>query len=287
MRLLVACPQCKRQFDAGGRPIGSRFRCPCGAVVTIRQPHGHDAAVVRCSSCGAPREDGGAACRYCHSDFTIHEQDLDTVCPSCFARVSDSAKFCHHCGLALCPEPCVSEKTPLVCPACGKASRLSHRLIGDVAALECQRCAGLWLGVSVFDNLVERTTNDSLGVDWCLQAASRRSPAVDPSEQQGPLYRKCPYCTKLMGRRNYARHSGVIIDLCKDHGAWFDADELPRIIAWVRGGGLTDAKRKATEESKHQERLESIARVGRQRDAFAGLRWKPTILPMPSANWRR
>ena len=33
-------------------------------------------------------------------------------------------------------------------------------------------------------------------------------------------------------------HSGVTIDRCKPHGVWFDADELPRILDWVRHGGL-------------------------------------------------
>ena len=52
MRLLVACPECPRQYDASRRHIGSRFRCHCGALVEVRQPQGHDARVVRCSSSG-------------------------------------------------------------------------------------------------------------------------------------------------------------------------------------------------------------------------------------------
>ncbi len=268
MRLLVACPQCKRQFDASGKRIGSRFRCHCGAAVTIRRPRGHDAAVVRCSSCGAPREEGSTACRYCGADFTLHEQDLDTVCPGCFARVSDQAKFCHHCGLALLPEPLTGRKTLLVCPACGRLSRLDNRQIGDVALLECGRCAGFWLGAGVFGQLVEKASHDVLGVDWCLPAASRRKATLDPAGQLGRLYRQCPFCGKLMNRRNYARRSGVIIDVCKDHGAWFDADELPRILAWVRSGGLAEAQRQEADEAARQQRLAAIARKSEQHGPF-------------------
>jgi len=93
VRLLVACPKCRRQYDASGWAVGSRFRCHCGDVVKVREPKRHDAAVVRCSSCGAPREERDAACRFCGADFTLHERDLHTVCPGCFARVSDSARF--------------------------------------------------------------------------------------------------------------------------------------------------------------------------------------------------
>ena len=70
MRLLVACPKCHRQYEAAGRLIGKRFRCRCGEIVPISQPQGHDAAVVRCSSCGAPRSEGSAQCKFCGADFT-------------------------------------------------------------------------------------------------------------------------------------------------------------------------------------------------------------------------
>ncbi|MCD4728273.1 MAG: zf-TFIIB domain-containing protein, partial [Pirellulales bacterium] len=156
MRLLIACPQCHRQFDAGARPIGSRFRCHCGSVVTVRRPHGHNATVVRCSSCGAPRQQGSMACSHCGSDFTLHERDLDTICPECFARISNRAKFCHHCGLVLRPEALAGEKTELTCPICGKMSRLSSRQVGDVALMECGCCAGFWLGANILEHLVKK-----------------------------------------------------------------------------------------------------------------------------------
>ena len=35
--------------------------------------------------------------------------------------------------------------------------------------------------------------------------------------------------------------SGVIIDLCKDDGIWFDAEELARILVWIRSGGVEKA----------------------------------------------
>jgi Zn-finger nucleic acid-binding protein len=268
MRLLVACPHCKRQFDATGRAIGSRFRCHCGTVVRVRQPHGHSAAVVRCSSCGGPRQDGTAACAYCGADFTLHEQDLDTVCPQCLARVSDRAKFCHYCGVALVPEPLLGEKTSYACPACDGKSRLRNRQVGDVALLECGRCAGFWVVRGVFDRLIERATQNSLGPDWLLPGPQRGSRTPGRGRHGGPLYRQCPLCGKLMGRINYGRRSGVIIDSCRDHGAWFDAEELALVLDWVRSGGLAEARRQAADETARHERLAAIARQGRFRGPF-------------------
>lgn len=268
MRLLIACPKCHRQFDASSRPIGSRFRCHCGSVVTVRRPRGHDAAVVRCSSCGAPRQQNGMACSHCGSDFTLHERDLNTICPGCFARISNRAKFCHHCGLALRPEALAGEKTDLTCPICGKMSRLCSRQIGEVALMECGRCAGFWLGANILEHLVKKTSTDSLIKDFQLQSSPRRTLKFSALSQRGPMYRKCPVCDKLMSRRNFAHRSGVIIDICKKHGVWFDADELPRILAWVRVGGKTESDRRTTDEADHKKRLDSIAKTAAsQREA--------------------
>ncbi|MBN1393821.1 MAG: zf-TFIIB domain-containing protein [Pirellulales bacterium] len=267
MRLLIACPECHRQFDVGDRPIGSRFRCHCGAVVTVRRPRGHDAAVVRCSSCGAPRQEGSMTCAHCGSDFTLHERDLDTICPGCFARISNQAKYCHHCGLALRPEALAGEKTDLTCPVCGKASRLSSRNVGEVALMECGRCAGFWLGANVLDHLVQKAITDFSIGDFQIKAPARRASPLDISAARGPMYRKCPVCGKLMNRRNFGRSSGVIIDICRSHGVWFDANELPRILAWVRDGGKSKSDRRAAADAQHKKRLDEIARMGqRQRE---------------------
>jgi hypothetical protein len=45
-----------------------------------------------------------------------------------------------------------------------------------------------------------------------------------------------------MNRFNFAHLSGVIVDVCKGHGIWFDADELRRIVEFIRGGGLVRAR---------------------------------------------
>ena len=260
MRLLVACPKCCRQYDASGWALGSRFRCHCGEVVEVREPKRHDAAVVRCSSCGAPREKRDAACRFCGADFTLHERDLHTVCPGCFARVSDSARFCHHCGLRLGPEFLAGDVTPLPCPACSGSRLLTNRRIGEYSAMECGRCAGLWLGNETFQQLSERAESEALDLDRLFDAPHPRAVPRGPADQddlEGWRYRRCPACGQVMHRRNYAGASGVIVDFCREHGVWFDADELRRILAWIRSGGLAKGNetkaRRATQEARRKQ----------------------------------
>jgi Zn-finger nucleic acid-binding protein len=262
MRLLVACPDCKRQYDAGKLAPGSRFHCVCGATLRVHRTPGHDAAVVRCSSCGAPREAASAACRFCGADFTLHERDLHTICPECLARVSDSARFCHHCAAPLLPTGDAGEPTDRLCPACGDGRHLNSRRLGDpgVTLLECARCAGLWLSNEELQLVLERSRAPLGLADSIATAEARGAVAEGRSPAQGPLYRPCPECGKLMHRRNYGQKSGVIIDSCAAHGAWFDAQELDAIVRWVRRGGETRAGRHLEEERRAAERRARLAR---------------------------
>lgn len=66
MPLVIACPRCRRRYDVGKRPVGSRFRCQCGSVLTNRRPVGL-ASTVMCPCCGAPQHDGETACSHCGS----------------------------------------------------------------------------------------------------------------------------------------------------------------------------------------------------------------------------
>jgi hypothetical protein len=59
-----------------------------------------------------------------------------------------------------------------------------------------------------------------------------------------------------MNRVNFARYSGVIMDVCKEHGTFFDRDELRRIVTFIRGGGLDRARDRERERLvEEQQRL--------------------------------
>jgi Zn-finger nucleic acid-binding protein len=252
MRRLLLCPKCRRQYDASGLPVGRHFRCRCGSTVEVREAPGRDAEVVRCSGCGATREKGAAACGYCGSDFTIHERDLHTICPSCLARISDRARFCHHCAAPIAPEETLGETTDRTCPVCGGEHRLASRLLGhaNVSSLECPRCGGLWLGSEAFELLLSRARDAKTPAPDPVAVrpdADRPQPAPVPG---GPAYRPCPVCSRRMNRSNFGRRSGVLLDRCRDHGCWFDAAELDEVLRWVRKGGEDVAEERRREEER-------------------------------------
>ncbi len=134
---------------------------------------------------------------------------------------------------------------------------LASRQLGDerLAVLECPRCAGLWLARDAFAVLLERTRRQG-----APPATASGPPPPPAGRQQGPLYRPCPECGKLMHRRNYGRRSGVIVDSCGAHGLWFDARELEALLRWVRKGGEAAAAERQHEERRQLERQRRLAR---------------------------
>ncbi len=256
LRHLVACVSCRRQFDASGHQPGSRFHCSCGDIIEVQAPHPHESAVVRCSACGAPRLLGATACQFCSSDFTLREQDLDTICPGCATRISSVARYCHACALPITPQGDAGRPVDNTCPACGSERHLLSRALGgvDLAILECPRCAGMWLSGPTFQLLEERARERQLS--WTPERASGNSEPHDLASASEPLYRPCPECKKLMNRRNYGRRSGVIVDICSEHGVWFDMDELARVLGWIRDGGLAHAQEQELVRTKAEARAD-------------------------------
>jgi Zn-finger nucleic acid-binding protein/ribosomal protein L40E len=226
--------------------------------MTVPEISSHDAAVVRCASCGAARQDGAKACGYCGSDFTLLAQDMDTICPSCFALISNAAKFCHHCGMTIAPEDMAADPTDRLCPACGEGKFLVSRALNKtgLTVMECRGCAGLWLGAEVFRTIEERLRKEAPATpDPVALRADARSRKIAP-QKDGRFYRRCPACTTPMTRINFDRVSGILLDRCHDHGIWFDATELESVLRWIKLGG----ERVSAERNEQEDRARASQR---------------------------
>jgi Zn-finger nucleic acid-binding protein len=207
-----------------------------------------EAGLYRCPSCGAPAGPHAAACGFCRAQ--LHP----VRCPWCFDWTDATSRDCPRCGAVGAP-PAVGAK-PLNCPACGKAALFSRGL-GGVNLSSCADCGGVWADAVSFKKLCEDRAAQSayMGEGSALE----RPKASDPSKED-IRYRPCPSCGELMNRFNFAGCSGVILDVCKPHGVWFDADELRRIVEFIRGGGLDVARAKEkTALELERRRLEQAA----------------------------
>ena len=217
MRIFVSCNQCKHRYRATNRKVGTKFRCHCGEVLQVRQPWGHTASVMRCSFCAGTRERNSRHCGYCGADFTLYERDLNTVCPNCFARVSDRTRYCPQYAELLSGQSVAGEDSRFVCPMCPNDEKLASRQLGkeNLNILECQYCTGLWIGIDSFSELRDRVAEDATSpVKILLGQLKPRK--LRP--HAGTMYRKCIQCDKIMIRRQCAKRSGVIVGVCGHHG---------------------------------------------------------------------
>lgn len=125
---------------------------------------------------------------------------------------------------------------PLDCPVCKRA--LTTVRSGEVEAHRCPRCRGIWLDPASFQRVCddeEPARGDARAGTEPADAEPPRPPA--PVLQEPVRYRPCPACGEVMNRRQFARVSGVIIDVCRPHGAWLDRGELASIRRFLRAGG--------------------------------------------------
>ncbi len=156
------------------------------------------------------------------------------ACLSCVGLMFEGSKFCQHCGKRAV-ETAVTDETKLgVCPRC--KIDLALVKIGETTLRECERCDGIWADVETFEHLCSRGEEQSA----VLGFIGERNRTIEPLATVS--YVPCPDCSQLMNRSNFARASGVIIDICKQHGVWFDASELQRIIEFIQNGGMGIAR---------------------------------------------
>ncbi|MCD6496857.1 MAG: zf-TFIIB domain-containing protein [Deltaproteobacteria bacterium] len=250
--MIVLCDACGRQYDVSGYAPGEKVRCACGTILTVPRQQSLEAAVLHCSSCGGPLEEGADRCPYCGGVVDRDQAKLTLVCPSCFARIPGTARFCSHCGLVLHPQKieAVSDRA-LSCPRC--AVPLRRRTTDGLDMYECPECCGLWLGNDDFDAVRRKKVAEF--EQYPVPREETKARRLEPV-----LYLKCPECGVLMNRVNFAKRSGVIIDQCREHGVWLDDEELERIARFISEGGLvTASKAQARETSRLAEQRSFMA----------------------------
>jgi Zn-finger nucleic acid-binding protein len=214
------------------------------------------AKTLNCPTCGAAVTGDEASCRYCGARLAT------VACPSCFGMMFAGSRHCPHCGGAASRGP-VEDETGLSCPDC--AVPLVRVLLGQTPLNECGRCFGIWLDTASFNRVcVEREEQ---------AAVLGKAVPQEIDVRKAWRYLPCPACRELMHRVNFAEQSGVIVDLCKDHGVWFEREELRKIVEFIRAGGMTEVREAQLQRLEHErqrlerERREATAQSARRADA--------------------
>ncbi len=126
------------------------------------------------------------------------------------------------------------------CPRCG--DDLAAREAGGKVVGACDAGHGLFVAHATLRE---------------LQASARAAPAVGASLDVDAAFvegetrtLRCPRCGDAMTRRASARGAGVVVDVCGEHGVWFDAGELKAALGAAPpdepGGAALGRQSKAT-----------------------------------------
>lgn len=213
-----------------------------------------------------PREPPETRCPYCgnacpplvrvcpHCDVRLE----NVRCVRCFTLQPPGSFACTRCGRALELEPLL-DATDAPCPRCrtpleamagawDPVDRGEPRR--DERIHECPRCGGMFVPREVLAEILCRAEVSGPMPEPARSQAARLEPVS---------YVPCPLCHSTMNRVNFGRISGVIVDVCRKDGTWFDAGELTRVVAFASNGGLKKSREREEAERKEASRPPVVA----------------------------
>ena len=111
----------------------------------------------------------------------------------------------------------------LRCPQCRK--RLFTATVKDVELSACSGCGGIWVGNASARRVLSQP--EEIFVEMATRAGNNATARATRAED-----RICPECPAVLDK---TRTHGVELDLCQEHGTWFDAYELATLVRILRG----------------------------------------------------
>jgi Zn-finger nucleic acid-binding protein len=188
-----------------------------------------------CPGCGAGVSRAAAACPYCGAQVVLPKPvgadapaPLKTFCTRCGLLYPAGAPRCPRC-----PPASVDPAKGGRCPRC--AGDLEPVAVGRVTVDRCRACRGHWFDGEAIEHAIDLTTR---GVTRDEALAMRRTLPVWKQPLEPVRYLACVRCGERMTRRPVVPQAGMIVDVCREHGVWFDAGEFEHFASFARAGGL-------------------------------------------------
>lgn len=204
------------------------------------------AGTLNCPMCGAPSASDATRCEHCGARLAT------VACPSCFGMIFAGSKFCQHCG-AKVERTEEDDSQPRPCPRCH--TPLDAVALGSAKIRECPKCEGLWVDTETFNEICADRDRQSAVIN-VLPATPATVPLSFHLDEA--YYIPCPVCGKLMNRVNFAHGSGIILEICKMHGVWFDRDQLRSVVEFIRAGGLDRSHQIDMEKWEAEKRAQAV-----------------------------
>jgi Zn-finger nucleic acid-binding protein len=199
--------------------------------------------------CGAAASSDASRCEHCGARLAT------VACPACFGMMFVGAKFCSHCGTKAAREE-IAPDAHESCPRC--KIDMEKVLIGKTQLEECPQCEGVWADADSVRQICADSEQQSAVLGMAQSTPAPTTGDVDLHIHYIP----CPVCKNLMNRINFAHCSNVIVNVCNQHGTWFDKDQLRRIVEFIRSGGLEKMRTREFEELEDRRRSVAAQSAG-------------------------
>ncbi len=190
---------------------------------------------------------------------------MATPCMSCGKPVHLGRAACLYCGTQA-PTTSAPPDDSARCPRC--LDPMKTVAVAGVFLDVCPGCGGTWYDRGEFEVHLNNVSR---------QRTTSASP-LPPIIREAPTdYLPCARCGVAMQRKNFDGGSGVIVDICAEHGVFLDPGELRQIVEYVGSERQQTVQR--MRETERMSRLERKidathrAAVGAALDARAARNW--------------
>lgn len=189
---------------------GATIRCTCGATFLEPVPVGAPEVSTLAGSVGPAGPYRAASVRAPDVEAPVYD-GFGMPCPRCHGRLV----------------------------AFGPPAKTGRYVTGGTC--ECHSCGGVFLDHRQLDEYVQSAKIGIIPDD---------EPAGGDHAHIDAMYLPCPVCGVRMNRVNFGHRSGVLIDVCREHGTWFDRGELHDALRFAASPAYEEAKaRRYAEEA--------------------------------------
>jgi Zn-finger nucleic acid-binding protein len=113
----------------------------------------------------------------------------------------------------------------MICPVCKRDMIVVER--NSIEIDYCPDCSGTWFDSGEMELLLA-----SVGVEDCRSFLADMT--ASQSTKTSEAARRCPVCSKKMGKANIGESPKVVIDTCvRGDGLWFDGGELSSLLTQI------------------------------------------------------
>ena len=185
--------------------------------------------MANCKNCGASLPPDCIVCEYCGTRNFVDFQK--------YGAQGHSGRKC-----AICEDEMIS---------------IDIGLNGENLIIEkCETCKGMFFDSGEVEQMLKMYAKDPQGIN------REKLQKLCENKVSGPkrkAYLPCPVCDQLMNRQLYGKMSAVVMDICHQHGVFFEPGEIRQLIDWKSAGGETlHNNMEATQPKKREPKVTPI-----------------------------